>query len=435
MTNKLNNYFKINELGSTIRIEILAGVSTFLSMAYIFVVNPSILAQAGMDKSFVLFATIIASALATIVMGLWAKLPFSLAPGLEMNAYVAFVVVAGMGFTWQQGLGIVFWSGMIFILLTIFKIRESIIDSIPAPMKSALSLSVGVFLILIATNLSGVLTFDGIYVDGIGDLLSNKAIALYIGIAIVFALDALKVRATVLISIILVALYCNYVGIFDENKPAEISTAMFKGIGAFDISVILEPAAFSAILILFMVDFYGSIAKFIGLTLNTSIVDKNGKVPRTREALSVDGVATIFGSFLGTTSVTTYVESGVGIGAGGRTGLTSIVCGILMLLTFIFVPFIKYIPVVATAGALVYVGVKLFPKKELLKSYNWVDIAVSVIMPILVIFTFSLEKAMFAGFLIYTIYFAITLKKLPNIYLVFSTLLLLFGILLQYFGG
>ncbi|TWU54801.1 putative permease YicO [Rubripirellula tenax] len=433
MLEKINQYFEVEKLGSSLRIEILAGLSTFLSLAYIVVVNPAILAEAGMDKSFVLFATVITSAVAMFVMGAWARHPFALAPGLEMNAYVAFVVVGAMGFNWQQALGAVFWSGVLFIVVTLLNVRTKIIQSIPDKMKFTLSLSVGVFLILIGLKLSELLTFDGIYVNGIGDFTSHKAIALYLGVGLILILQKVKFRAAVLVSIILAAIYCNYMGLVEEQKAAELSSAMFSGIFKLDISVLwTNPKIIIAIIVLFLVDFYGSIAKFIGLTINTSIASDDGTIPRMKEALSVDGIATLGGSCLGTTSVTTYVESAVGIGAGGRTGITAIVCGMLMLSCLIITPFLKFIPVVATTGALVVVGIQLCPRLEILKKYNKLDIAVSVIMPILVVFTFSLEKAMLAGFGIYLIAEVVKERKFPNPYLLGSVVLLAIGVVLQY---
>lgn len=434
MLEKLNSYFKIEELGSSWRIELLAGLSTFLSLAYIVIVNPAILSEAGMDKSFVLFATVLASAGAMFLMGGWARQPFALAPGLEMNAYVAFVVVGAMGFGWQQALGAVFWSGVIFLILTLLNVRTKIIESIPDKMKSILSLSVGAFLALIGMKLSGLLTFDGIYVNGIGSFTSHPAIALYIGIALIAVLMAIKFRAAVLVSIIAAAIYCNVVGAVEpQAEAAKFSSEMFAGIFKADISVLwTNPKIIIAIIVLFLVDFYGSIAKFIGLTLNTSIANDDGTIPRMKEALTVDGVATTVGACLGTSSVTTYVESAVGIGAGGRTGITAIVCGILMLMCLFLTPFLNYIPVIATTGALVAVGFMLCPKLEVLKTFDKLDIFVAILMPILVVFTFSLEKAMLAGFTLYLIQEVVKTRKFPNPYLVGSVILLLVGVVLQH---
>jgi adenine/guanine/hypoxanthine permease len=431
MFSLIKNFFAIDEKGSSFNIEILAGISTFLSLSYIFVVNPSILSQAGMDKSFVLFATILASASATLAMGLWARLPFVLAPGMEMNAYVAFFVVGGLGFTWQQALGAVFWSGIVFVALTFSGIREKIIHAIPQRMKSGLSLSVGVFLGLIALKIAGVLRYDGVNIKGFGDFTSPAAYALYTGIGIIVILERLRVRGAVLISIILASVICHCLGIgSSDGKVAELSIAMFSGIGKLDLGVILDPRMLNVILILFLIDFYGSVAKFIGLTMNTNIM-VDGKLPRIKEALSIDGIATIFGSFMGTTSITTYVESGVGIGAGGRTGLTSVVCGLLMLSCFIVTPFLKFIPVVATTGALLYVGLKLIPPLKELRTYLKVDIMAMIIMQIVVIATFALDRAMLVGFLFY-ILIDLSYRRQPNTYIVISSVLLTIGTVLQY---
>jgi len=392
--------------GSKLSTEILAGVSAFLSLSYIFVVNPSILAQAGMNPSSVLFATIVISGLATIFMGLYARLPFVLAPGLEMNAYVAFVAVGALGLSWQQGLGAVFWSGIIFIILTVLGIRENLIRSIPNKLKFGLAFTVGAFVLAIGLLLSGLFLYEGVDFKGLGEFTGVKAYSLYLGLAIIIALQYLKVPGAILISIIITAVYANYAGLAEPTKDIELSS-LFSGIGAFSLFD-FSSGMITAIIILFLVDFYGSLAKFIGMTMNTEIiqVDENGNevVPRTKEALMVDGVSTLGGSFLGTTSVTTYVESAVGIAVGGRTGLTAIVAGILMLLCIVLVPYIQYVPVVATSGALIYVGWKLIPNLTILRRYTKVDYFVSIGMALLAIFTFSLDLAMILGFTVYLIH-------------------------------
>lgn len=248
----LRRFFGVDEKGSSISTEILAGVSTFLSLSYIFIVNPAILGRAGMDKGDVLFATIVASALATLVMGLWARLPFVLAPGMEMNAYVAFFVVGSLGFTWQQALGAVFWSGVLFIILTVLKVRQKIIDAVPLRMKSGLSLSVGTFLGLIALNLTGILRYEGVTLQGIGDFFNPLAYVLFFSLSIVLLLEKLRVRGSVLISIILASFFCHAFNIGLEGEEAtELSENMFAGIGQLDISIITQPKMLSVILILF----------------------------------------------------------------------------------------------------------------------------------------------------------------------------------------
>ncbi len=429
--NRLNNIFKIEELGSTFRIEVLAGISTFLSLSYIFVVNPSILAEAGIDKSVAFFATVVISSFATIAMGLWANKPFSLAPGLEMNAYIAFVVVGTLGFVWQDALGAVFWSGILMLIVNFLRLREHIIKAIPDTLKSALATSVGVFLMLIALKVSSVLAYDGIQVKGIGLLTSNEAYVFYIGLGSAFILRHFKLRGTILFSILIASIAAHLLGIGNTNEPITVSKDMLNGFFAFNPAVIFNPQILSVILILFVIDFYGSIAKFIGLTRNTSIVDKNGEMEKMKEALTVDGAATVAGSALGTTNVTTYVESAVGIGEGGRTGLTAIVSGILMLCFLPLTPLINLIPTVATTGALFFVGLSLLPKTTEIKTYDKVSMAAILAMIIVTIFTFGLDKAMLVGFGLYIVLKVVSGKwRDVNPYLLGSTILLLLSITL-----
>ena len=430
MIASLKAFFGIDSCGSSLQTEILAGLSTFLALSYIFVVNPAILAQAGMNKSAVLFATILTSGVATICMGLWARLPFVLAPGMEMNAYVAFFVVGALGFTWQQALGAVFWSGLLFLVLTITHVREKIIDSIPERMKSALSLSVGVFLGLIALKIAGLVRYEGVHIKGIGDFTAPVALMFYFSVVLVLVLEKLEVPGAVMISIIATAGLCQFLKIgLGAEKPAEVSSVMFSAVGRLDPSVILNPKSMSVILILFLIDFYGSVAKLIGLTMNTNMLVR-GRLPRMREALLIDSVASTTGSVLGTSSITVYVESGVGIAAGGRTGLTAVVCGLLILTCFLLAPFLQYVPLLATTGALLFVAIKLCPSLRALKESSKVDVFALVVMQIIVIATFALDRAMLAGFMTYLVA-DLAAKRRPNSYLVGSILLLLIGTLLQ----
>lgn len=431
MLQKIDTYFGIKRLGSNWKVEMLAGLSIFLSMSYIFVVNPAILAEAGIPKSAVFFATIVISSLATIVMGLYAKKPFALAPGLEMDSYVAFVVVAGMGFIWQDAIGLVFWSGILMMIVNFLKIRKNIIESIPNTLKSGLAATVGVFLMLIALKVSGILSYEGIQLTGIGDLASAEALVFLIGFLSVVILKKLKVKGAIIISIVLASIIGNLTGLASAIEPVTFSKEMFSAVFQLNFDVILNPKGLSVLLILFMLDFYGSIAKFIGLTKNTSIVDKNGNMPQMKEALSVDGAATAIGSILGTSNATTYVESAVGIGEGGRTGLTALTTGILMLLFLFLAPLVNLVPVVATTGALLYVGITLFPKKSEFGDYKWFDILSIVAMVLVTVVTFGLDKAMFAGFGLYIVFQLFTGKwNEINPYLLGSAVLLLITMLI-----
>jgi AGZA family xanthine/uracil permease-like MFS transporter len=426
----MDRFFGISAKGSTPGRELLAGASTFLALSYIFIVNPAILANAGLDRSAVLFATIAISAASTLVMGLWARLPFVVAPGMEMNAYVAFYAVGALGFTWQQALGMVFWSSIVMIALTLASVRERIIDSIPESMKVGLAFSVGVFLMLIALRIGGILEYDGLILRGFGGFLSPSAYALYLGLGCVLLLERLKVPGAVLIAILLTAGFCHLIGAGGTTDAVgEISSRMFSAIGQLDLGIILDPRAASVILVLFVLDFYGSVAKFIGLTLNTNIME-DGRVPRRTRALLVDGVGSTAGSLTGTTSLITFVESAVGIGVGGRTGLTAVVCGLLMLSCFVVVPLLPYVPVAATTGALVFVGIKLCPSLSQLRKALPVDRLTLVIMPLVTIATFAIDRAMLAGFAIHLVALLFR-RKLPDPFLAVSTLLLGAGVLLQ----
>ncbi len=433
LLNKIAKYFEFVKHNADFKTEIFAGVSTFLALSYIFIVNPAILGQGGMNKGFVFFATVIASCITTLAMGLWAKKPLVLAPGLEMNGYVAFFVVGALGFTWQGALGAVFWEGILCILLTMHEMRVRIIKAVPNSMKAGLSLSVGVFVAIIGLKISNVLLYQGITISGIGALLSHEALIVYFGLAIILLLEKFKVTGSVLISIIFATLLAYHWGLgATASQISELSHGWLDGFLKFDLGVILDPRMWSVILALFVIDFYGSIAKFIGLTRNTSIVDENGDMPQIKEAMLVDGAGTIIGAAAGTTSIITYVESAVGIGAGGRTGLTAVVCGLLML-SFLLLPnLVGAVPVIAAGGALLFVGITLMPSRKELEKYSKIELISVAMMTLTVLFTFALDKAMLVGFGIYILGSLATGKtKQIDIYLVISTILIFVGLIFQ----
>jgi AGZA family xanthine/uracil permease-like MFS transporter len=423
--NQLDNFFGVSQLGSNFRTEIFAGVSTFLALSYIFVVNPAILSAAGMDKSAVFFATIVGSVIATLAMGLWANKPFAVAPGLEMNAYVAYVVVGSLGFSWQGAMGAVFWSGVLTVLLSLTPLRVNIVNAIPSKLKSGLAAAVGVFLMLIALKVSGILIYQGVQVKGFGLLTSHEAVVFWLGLILALGLKTLKIKGSVLFSIIGASAVFHYLGTSQIIEPINFGKEMFSGLGALDLGVIFNPKIFSVILVLFILDFYGSIAKFIGLTQNTSILDAQGNMPKLKEALVVDGGGTVLGAALGTSNLITYVESAVGIGEGGRTGLVSVVCGLLMALFLLLTPLINLVPVVATTGALFFVGLSLLPWQDFKQSNDREMMLSLLVIVMVIVWTFDLTKAMFAGFVSFVI-LKLVLKKFneANLYLIVSTLLL-----------
>jgi AGZA family xanthine/uracil permease-like MFS transporter len=433
---RVDRYFQVTAKGSTFRTEILAGASTYLALSYIVVVNPAILAEAGISTSVSLFATIIISALATLVMGLWARLPFAVSTGLEMNSYVAFFAVGTLGFAWQSALGMVFWSGVLMVVATVTNIRERVIDGIPEALKVGLACTVGVFIVLVAGVVSGILSYNKVTLESVGNFTSPSALAFYTSFVLALLFVRLRVPAALLLTIVVTAALYH---LFAANSwlgftpvtatPATLSSDMFDGLFALDLSVLFDPRAISVILVLFVLDFYGSIAKLLGLTLNTSILD-NGQLVRRRQALLVDGVGTAGASTLGTTSVVAFVESAVGIGMGARTGLTAVVTGLLMAATFVAYPLVHLVPVAATAGVLLYVGIRLWPSRSQFAMFSMPERVAIVAMALITMATFTIDRAMLAGFAIVAVMSLIKTRK-PNWVLIVSSTLLAVSIALQ----
>lgn len=451
--------FEFEKLGTNWITEIVAGFALFLSLSYIFIVNPAILSQAGIPAGAVFFATILASGVATLLMGIWARLPFALAPGLEANGFFAFVVVASLGFSWQEGLGLVFWSGILCLFFTIIPVRQKIIASIPEGLKTGISTTVGVFVAVIGFAVTDLLLFENNLPTGFGDLTSPKAILLYTGFAIALVLgfkkrvrdaDGLAIGkrvpifpAGMLVAIVVATVLSRVLGVSSDTPPANTED-FFAAVGEFELfSVFNDPRAWTVLLVFFMIDFYGSIGKFIGLTRST-VLQTNGEVKNMGKALYVDGIGTAIGAAVGTSTIITYVESAVAIGQGGRSGVVAIICGILMLLSLGFSPLVAFVPIAAVSGVLVYVGWLLLPKKELLDAIqgkrdvggtlDFYDFSIIVIMGLIAGFTFSLDKSLLAGFALYAIKEAFQTRRMPNLYLVGSASALAIAMSVQYFG-
>jgi adenine/guanine/hypoxanthine permease len=436
----LNRYFKLDELQTNLRTEIIAGLSTYMSLAYILILNPTILGHSGMDSSAILFATAIASGVATLAMGIWAKLPFAVAPGIEMSGFFAFSVCGTLGMTWQQGLGTVFWSGILCIILTLLPVRQKIIDSIPAGLKINIGVSVGVFVATIGLFVAKILAFKNGLPDfsnwGPERLTSHEAFVLYIGFsaAIILGLKRFRFLGSILVAIIIAAIACRLFGI-EVKAPPQLSMAMFASLFRFDpLSVFTDRRGLSVMLIFFIIDFFGGIGKFIGLTAATNL-QSNGQVRNIEKGLYVDGGGTVLGALTGTSSLIAFVESAVGIAAGGRTGITAIVCGLLLLISLVFTPLVALVPGEAASGIALYVGWLLLPIRQFRDDktkFGQFDVAVAVMMGAISLFTFGLDKAMLAGFLAYTIHQIISPKDKVNYYLVATTVLLAVSTVMQY---
>ncbi|MEC9491827.1 NCS2 family permease [Flexistipes sp.] len=399
----LERLFKFSEHNTNVKTEIIAGITTFMTMAYIIFVNPAILSKTGMDFGAVMLATVIAAGFSTIFMGLFANYPFALAPGMGLNAYFAFTVVGQMGYSWQTALGAVFISGVIFLILTVARIREVIVYSIPESLKLATAGGIGLFIALIGLKEVGIIVKNPATLVSLGDMTAASAIMTIIGIIIIGALIARKLKGAILIGILIIWIIGLLAGLSEFKgiigMPPDISPVFFK----LDISSALDIGFFGIVFAFLFVDLFDTTGTLVGVAKQGGFIKKNGEFPRVNRALTVDAVGTCFGSVLGTSTITTYIESASGVAEGGRTGLTSVVVGILFLLSMFLAPLAESIPAYATSPALVIVGV--FMLKTVTKI-DWEDMTEALPSFMVIIsmpFSYSIATGIAMGFIFYPI--------------------------------
>ena len=399
----LDTFFQLSQRSTNVTTEIRAGTTTFLTMAYIIFVNPSILAESGMDYNAVFVATCIAAAIGCFIMGLVANLPVALAPGMGLNAFFTYGVVLTMGHSWQTALGAVFVSGILFFLMSLFRIREWIINAIPNTLKLGIATGIGAFLAMIAlTNGKIVVNHEATLVT-LGDLTELAPLMSMLGFFLIMALVARNVRGAVLLSILAVTLMgwlwgdVQYQGLY--SAPPSLLPTLLQ----MDIAGALEVSMLSVVFAFLFVDLFDTSGTLIAVTQKAHLTDSQGKVPNLGKALLSDSSATLAGAALGTSNTTSYVESAAGVAEGGRTGLTAIVVGMLFLLATFFSPLASMVPVYATNGALLYVAILML---ENLKHIDWQDITeaapVTVVL-LLTPLTFSIANGIMLGFITYGI--------------------------------
>lgn len=428
----LEKYFNLKQNKTTVKTEVLAGITTFMTMAYILAVNPDILSATGMDKGAVFTATVLSAFVATLVMALYAKLPFALAPGMGLNAFFAFTVVLGMGHSWQFALTAVFLEGLIFIALTAFNIREMIVNSIPMNMKHAISVGIGLFIAFIGLKNAGIIVSSPATFVTLGDVTNltengGAAVAL-ISLVITGVLLALKVKGALLYGILIGAVIGLPVGIttlpasFDLTPPSLVPIFM-----QFEWGQILTIDMLIVVFTFLFVDMFDTVGTLIGVSSKANMLDKEGRVPRVKQALMADAVGTTVGAMLGTSTVTTYVESAAGVSEGGRTGLTSLTVAGLMLLALFLSPIFLMIPGAATAPALILVGAMMMTP---VKNINFDDFTESipafltiVMMPL----TYSISEGILFGVLSFVILKVLTgkFKDITVVTLILGVLFLL----------
>ncbi len=360
----MEKFFKLKERKTTVKTEVMAGITTFLTMAYILAVNPGILSNAGMDFSKVFAATAIASAIATLVMALVANLPFALAPGMGLNAFLAYTVVLGMGYSWQFALTAVFVEGIIFLILTAVNIREAIVNSIPANLKKAIGVGIGLFIAFIGMQNAGIIVDGATLVSLNADWFMGAPGLAMIGLLITGILLAHKVNGALLIGIVITTIIGIPFGITKYAGGSFVPPAPY--FFPFEFGNILS-IDFIVIMFTFLfVDMFDTVGTLIGCATKADMVQTDGSIPNCKEALFADAIGTTAGAILGTSTVTTFVESSSGVVEGGRTGLTALVVAILFALSLFLEPLFGSIPSAATAPALIIVGVMMMsPVKEI----------------------------------------------------------------------
>ncbi len=395
--------FKLSKNKTSVRTEIIAGITTFLTMAYILAVNPNILSATGMNSGALFTATAVAAIFATLVMAFWAKLPFALAPGMGLNAFFAFTVVLGMGHTWQFALTAVFIEGIIFILLTVFNIREAIVNAIPGNLKKAISAGIGLFIAFIGLQNSGIVIKNDATLVHLGDITGGSALLAFIGLLITSALIVRKVKGDLLIGIIVTALIGIPMGITQFNGIAGLPPSIEPIFLKFEFSKIFT---FDMLLVVFtflFVDIFDTLGTLVGVSGKANMLDKNGKIPNAKKAFMADALGTTFGAMLGTSTVTTYVESAAGVSEGGRTGLTAFVTALCFMVALFFAPLFVAIPAAATAPALILVGLfMLSPVKDIDLS-DFSEAIPAFICIIAMPFTYSIAEGITLGLLSYVL--------------------------------
>ena len=399
----LERLFELKELGTNVRREILAGVTTFLTMAYIIFVNPAILGDAGMDFGAVFVATCLAAAFGSAFMGLFANYPIALAPGMGLNAYFSYTVVLGMGFTWQVALGAVFISGILFLILSMTPVREYIIDSIPKSLKMAIGAGIGLFLGIIGLQEAGIVVDHPATLVTLGDLTSLPVILAAIGLVMMAALDAWKVPGAIIISILAVTVVGLLTGLTEWGGIAAPPPPIAPTLFAMDLGGALEKGVIIIVFTFLFVDFFDNTGTLIGVAHRAGLLTPEGKLPRLRKALIVDSTAAMAGAALGTSTTTSYIESAAGVRAGGRSGLTAVVVAILFLLALFLSPLAGMIPAYATAPALVYVACLM---ARGMSEFDWEDVTEyvpAVVTAITMPLTYSIAHGIAFGFITYTV--------------------------------
>jgi len=399
----VNQYFQIKSKGSSVRRECIAGLTTFLAMVYITVVNPSILSDAGMDFGAVFVATCLAAAFGSIAMGVLGNYPIAQAPGMGQNAFFTYGIVLGMGHSWQVALGAVFLSGILFIILSILPFREWLINSIPRNLKLGISAGIGLFLGIVALSNAGVIVDSPATLVTLGDLSSFQPLMCLLGFAIITALAQKRISGAVVIGMLLVTIVGWLSGAADFNGFVSAPPSIAPVFMELDIMGAIEVSMITVIVTLLIVDVFDTAGTMVGVATRANILDKDGSLPRLGKALLSDSGATAFGAVVGTSSTTSYIESAAGVEAGGRSGLTAVVCGVAFLLCLFFAPLAQSVPAYATASALLFVACLMVRSFADLNWEDHTESAPAVIAAVTMPLGYSIADGIGVGFISYAV--------------------------------
>jgi adenine/guanine/hypoxanthine permease len=399
--NFLESFFRLRENNTTITTEITAGLATFLTMAYIIVINPAILAEAGMDFGAVFVATILAAALGTAIMGLWANWPVALAPGMGLNAFFTYGVVLGMGHSWQLALGAVFWAGLLFFIISLTPLREWVINSLPKSLKLGVGAGIGLFLAVIGLKNAGFVIDDPATLVRLGDVTSLPVLLAALGFISMVVLEAYRVRGTIVFSIIGVSILAALLGVTQFQGVVGSVPSIAPTVFQLDMMGVIEAGMIGVVFAFLFIDFFDTAGTLTSVANLSGKVNKAGKVDGIGRAVLADSSATVAGALFGTSTTTAYIESGAGVKEGGKTGLTAITVAVLFLACLYLAPLAKSIPAFATAPALVFVAT-FFARN--LKDIDWEDVteyAPALIGTIVMPLTFSITHGLTLAFISY----------------------------------
>ena len=403
MKSLLDKFFKLSEHNTDINTELLAGFTTFVTMAYIIFVNPQIMSLTGMDQGAIFVGTCLAAAMACFIMGFYSNWPVGLAPGMGLNAFFTFTVVGEMGYSWEIALGAVFIAGILFFIMSITKLRRWMLDSIPLSLRIAMGCGVGLFIGFIGLKSGGIIVSNDATFLSLGSFDNTETLLAAIGFLLISVLAIRRITGAIIIGVLVITFASLFLNLIEFNGvvsyPPELSPTLMK----LDIIGALDVAMISIIMSFLFVNLFDTAGTLLGVATRANIIDQNGNAKNLDKALLADSGSSIFGTFFGCSPVTSYVESSAGVEAGGRTGLTAVTVGLLFLLAIFFSPIAMMVPAYATSGALIYVSILMLSGMEKLDWSDFSELLPALIIIVMIPLTFSIANGIALGFIAYVV--------------------------------